>query len=236
MPPKRSKAEEVTEQAFRAKMASFVLKPSEKGLVNRTLENLSNEDPSIDLNNAENKKVIGCLRALGVNRINPAAFSTWKQKVVHTEALKHPVWIQKKSVKPNLDKDPDMQEWIYDPEEIDGHIEKDLYWFVDSNCPCLERIGKGARQWEATITIKTVARPASSSAWAENMFTPATTTAAEKKQTSPPGSTGGQEHTDAEVTPKTEYRGRLLGRNPSDPDKNDAKHTEELAQSTEAAF
>ena len=152
----------VSDEEFRNAMSSAAVtvdKPNEKLAVSRSLENLhKTSNGAVDVNDEQNEQVVRCLRKFGLTRINYRTFSTFKRKVVYSEKLSNEVWFQLRTNKPELDKDPDMRDWLYNSIDIETMLNKDLYWFVDVKCPhmgCLAKVGKGWQKTEVYTTVQT---------------------------------------------------------------------------------
>lgn len=120
----------------------------------RTLRQLHAQDPGTEVSEA-NLKLVAALRDLGVGNLNLAVFKKFQTGVVLTESVKQPVYIIKKQDKPGLGRAPGFvgfgeDSWLLDPDSLKGNIDKDAWWFIDVNCPC---VPKGAKIWEAAVSL-----------------------------------------------------------------------------------
>ena len=73
--------------------------------------------------------------------------------MIHEETLEHPIFIQLKTNAPELDKDPLIRKWMYDPSQIQGQIDTEKYWFVDKGVGPQGLLGFGARIWNTKVGV-----------------------------------------------------------------------------------
>ena len=127
----------------------------------RTATALHNRDSDIDDADAGNLKMIMALRSLGVAKILPAVFKTWKGKIQQEEAIQESIWLVSKDSKPNLSEDLEVAEWIIDPADIVGRIDKSAWWFVSKGASHLRhKLGKRVQTWKTALRHIETARPA----------------------------------------------------------------------------
>ena len=133
-------------------MQNVVLAGPVKERADRTMRAIREKNPTI-LASPENLKLTAALQSLGVQRINGDVFGAWSEKLKHEESVEHPIYIQLKDNQPDLDKNPVVRKWMYEPSQIDGRIDKDKYWFVDMGVGDQGLLGFGARIWRSKVSV-----------------------------------------------------------------------------------
>ena len=133
-------------------MKNVVLAGPVKERADRTMRAIREKNPTI-LASPENLKLTAALQSLGVQRINGAVFGAWSEKLKHEESVEHPIYIQLKDNQPDLDKNPVVRKWMYEPSQIDGRIDKDKYWFVDMGVGDQGLLGFGAMIWRSKVSV-----------------------------------------------------------------------------------
>ena len=133
-------------------MQNVVLAGPVKERADRTMRAIREKNPTI-LASPENVKLTAALQSLGVQRINGAVFGAWSEKLKHEESVEHPIYIQLKDNQPDLDKNPVVRKWMYEPSQIDGRIDKDKYWFVDMGVGDQGLLGFGAMIWRSKVSV-----------------------------------------------------------------------------------
>ena len=133
-------------------MQNVVLAGPVKERADRTMRAIREKNPTI-LASPENLKLTAALQSLGVQRINGAVFGAWSEKLKHEESVEHPIYIQLKDNQPDLDKNPVVRKWMYEPSQIDGRIDKDKYWFVDMGVGDQGLLGFGAMIWRSKVSV-----------------------------------------------------------------------------------
>ena len=119
--------------------------------------------------------------------------------------------------------------------EIQGFVDKEVYWFVAINVPDTWKLGRGALKWKSGISAVRTSRRTNNE--------PGRAMVASQPSVVPVAAAVPQQQASVSSLPgapvpqqEPKFRPRILAEQPSDSDRCDLEATEDLAASTENTF